>query len=77
MQQGHPPAALTATQKYKGLLTNVSKMDNEPGHQRKVFVLKVKTESSLIPDKLGSRATPLPCPSHCWAMVLRVPPERQ
>ena len=28
------------------LLTDISKMNNEPGHQRKVFVLKVKTGSS-------------------------------
>lgn len=52
-------------QKCKILLTNVSKMDNEPGHERQVFVLKVKTGSSLIQDEetkpLPSRPFPPPC----------------
>lgn len=50
-QQGQPLTAIITTQKCKILLTNVSKMDNEPGHKRKVFVLKAKTGSSLIPDE--------------------------
>lgn len=66
-------------QKCKILLTNVSKMDNEPGHKRKVFVLKVKTGSNLIPDEEVKPCAPFlpPCtpvpPSRglflkgCWA----------
>lgn len=50
-RKAQPLLAIKNTQKYKFLLTNVSKMDNEPGHERKVFVLKVKTGSSLIPDE--------------------------
>lgn len=49
----HPASgtAATTTRRREVLLTDVSEMDNEPGHQGKVFVLKVKTGSSLIPDK--------------------------
>ena len=36
-------------------------MDNEPGHERKVFILKVKTGSSLIPD---AEVRPSDAPSH-------------
>lgn len=39
-------------------------MDNEPGHKRKVFVLKVKTGSSLIPDEEVKPCAPLPSPLH-------------
>lgn len=43
-------------------------MDNEPGHERKVFILKVKTGSSLIPDeevKLNDAPScPLSLPCH-------------
>lgn len=53
---------LTTIQKYKILLTNVSKMDNEPGHERKVFVLKVDTGSSLMPDEAKLCNSPLPPP---------------
>lgn len=53
---------LTTIQKYKILLTNVSKMDNEPGHERKVFVLKVNTGSSLMPDEVKPCNFPLPLP---------------
>lgn len=48
-------------QKCKTLLTNVSKMDNEPGHERQVFVLKVKTGSSLIQDE-ETKLLPRPFP---------------
>lgn len=66
-RKGQPLLAIQTTQKCKFLLTNVSKMDNEPGHERKVFVLKVKTGSSLNRDEevkpcdAPSRPPALPC----------------
>lgn len=45
------PASGPQALKNRILLTNVSEMDDEPGHERKVFVLKVKTGSSLLPDE--------------------------
>lgn len=47
-------------------------MDNEPGHKRKVFVLKVKTGSSLIPDEGVEPCAPLPSPWHSCATKQRL-----
>lgn len=74
--KGQPLLAIKTTQKCKILLTNVSKMDNKPGHERKVFVLKAKTGSSLIPGEEVKSCDAPSHPLHCCVTELRVLPER-
>lgn len=76
-RKGQPLLAIKTTQKCKFLLTNVTKMDNEPGHERKVFILKVKTGSNLIPDEeVKSCDAPSHPPLHGSVTKHRVLPER-